>query len=304
MLNESFLQRLSNKKKEKIFRWLTQKSPNIFFRGQDVISITPQITGSYEIRIKQLIDFSASQGLNDFLIDVGANIGLISCQSGDLFKEIHCFEPNPDCFSILKVNTGISLRHSDIFLHNYGLGLENESKTLKVPKENWGGGFIKDDTNSYTEQELAKKEGHNIFYEKDYQSIEITIRNALDAFKELFDRLGASGLNRGFIKIDVEGYESLIVQAIASTLPKTFEILLLFENLGTNSKVAGLNNLFQGRSQAFQLTRFPEKRMGRLSSILCSLRQGGYSYQLVEFDETRKSPDIVFHIAPEMVSAI
>ena len=40
----------------------------------------------------------------DFLIDIVANIGMTSVQSGLCFKEVHLYEPNPECISILKLN--------------------------------------------------------------------------------------------------------------------------------------------------------------------------------------------------------
>ena len=69
--------------------------------------MTSIANGVYEPHIKFLIDYLAEKGYSDFLIDIGANIGLTSCQSGNSFKEIHMFEPNPDCVNILKVKESL-----------------------------------------------------------------------------------------------------------------------------------------------------------------------------------------------------
>ena len=106
---ESLFQRHVVRKKIGIFQRLTKGALPLFTRGGDEICVSPQIFGYYELRVKDLMDFYAAQGHSDFLIDIGANIGLSTCQSGDRFKEVHCYEPNPNCFKILEVNTQIAL---------------------------------------------------------------------------------------------------------------------------------------------------------------------------------------------------
>lgn len=87
-----------------LFRRLTRKNLSIFLRGGDLISQGPLIEGIHESRLTQFIYNNAKNGMSDFLIDIGANIGLTSCQNGNSFKQIYCFEPNPLCVNILKTN--------------------------------------------------------------------------------------------------------------------------------------------------------------------------------------------------------
>ncbi len=86
------------------FKKLTENGLNLFFRNKDIITPYPATSGVYDEHLKIFLTHVSKEEYSDFLIDIGANIGLISCQSGDNFKQVHMFEPNPDCFKILEVN--------------------------------------------------------------------------------------------------------------------------------------------------------------------------------------------------------
>ena len=108
---ESLFDRHKTRKNERDFIALTNKAMPVFLRARDAISIAPQVTGYHEERIFNLVNKYADLGYSDFFIDIGANIGLSSCQSGHRFQEVHCYEPNPDCFSILSINTKLCLKN-------------------------------------------------------------------------------------------------------------------------------------------------------------------------------------------------
>jgi hypothetical protein len=55
ILHESFLLLLINYCKFSLFRFLTRNSPSIFFEGNDLISISPQVTELHEPAITHLI---------------------------------------------------------------------------------------------------------------------------------------------------------------------------------------------------------------------------------------------------------
>ena len=84
---ETLTQKYSSKIKELIYKWLTKDALPLFLRGQDNITFSPLVLGYHEIRIKQLIEHCAKNGYQDFLLDIGANIGLSSCQSGNLDRK-------------------------------------------------------------------------------------------------------------------------------------------------------------------------------------------------------------------------
>jgi FkbM family methyltransferase len=301
-LKESLFQRHISRKKESLYRWLTKDSLPLFLRGKDEISIHPQVYGYHEVRIKKLMAFAVENGQSDFLVDIGANIGLSTCQSGDLFKEVHCFEPNPDCFDILKVNTSIALKNAKLFLYKIGLGSDTKTLKLVVPKHNWGGAFVYDENNTYSTELLASKDGFNSFEWSNYNVVDIAIESANEVFKNLFSGLSARGLKKGFVKIDVEGYEPVVISALASQLPKDFEITIVFESFDRAINIESVKESFSGSAEALQLVRTPEKREGLLARIGKIITQRGYVWRFMAYDEKCKASDIVLIISNQNVT--
>ena len=291
---ESLIQRLILRKKETLFKWLTSNSLPLFLRGRDVISVAPQIYGYYEIRIKDLIEHYAKNGYGDFLIDIGANIGLSTCQSGDYFKEVHCYEPNPNCFNILMVNTKISLNKCKVYLNKFGLGSEDATNTLYVPRGNWGGGFIHDENNSYDDDELGSKDGYTKLDLEKYDAMPILIQSAPNKLKELFLSLIEKNLLNGFIKIDVEGYEPLILKSIAQVIPDNLKVIILFECFTKNLSPENLLANFNGRAEAYKLVRNPPKNTSKIKRFFKIIAQFGYRFELEKFSVESTSTDIVF----------
>ena len=70
--------------KKKIFAYLTKNSMKLFVRGGDHISVQPLIFGSWDEDLVALSKYYAAQGLDEFYIDIGANIGLTACQNGGI----------------------------------------------------------------------------------------------------------------------------------------------------------------------------------------------------------------------------
>jgi len=209
---------------------LSKKSLPLFFKGGDIISLDPIANGTYESDIKALIDHFADNGMDGFLLDIGANIGLSSCQSGRKFKEVHMYEPNPNCVSILKINANIALRGINYAIHEYGLGATSESLQLYVPYDNWGGAFVKSDTNEYDDALLSSKDGYGNFVKENYDIVGVQIEAAAKCITERFEALISKGLTKGVIKVDAEGYEKFIVNTILAVKPKQIECMIIFEN--------------------------------------------------------------------------
>jgi FkbM family methyltransferase len=229
------------KLKYSLYKKLTKKALPLFFKGADIISIPPLANGIYEPEITALINHLAGQKYSDFFVDIGANIGLSSCQCGANFDEVHMFEPNPDCVSILKVNAKIALKKMKFFINEYGLGAKKEKLKLYVPFDNWGGAFIKSDDNAYKQDLLSEKDGYGKFNEDNYQVLDVQIEAASEVLFELFDELNRRNKTNGVIKIDVEGYEGLVLGAIAQTVPANFKIFVIFENWASNLAFSDLN---------------------------------------------------------------
>ena len=190
--------------RNRIFKKVTSHSLNYFLRGGDLISVNPLTNGVHEPGLTHVISHFCENGYSDFLIDIGANIGLTSCQNGNRFKKVICFEPNPLCVHILKVNTEIGITDSLVEINEYGLGNEAGTYELWIPKHNWGGAFVKSSENSYSDEILASKDSFSAVVKSNYSVKSIDIRSTESVLTEKFAGLIDSGLTSGVLTTPVE----------------------------------------------------------------------------------------------------
>jgi FkbM family methyltransferase len=227
ILKQSLFQRLKNVIKYKLFLMISQKSLPIFTRGSDSISINPIISGTYEPHLAAFIRQSATE-YGDFFIDVGANIGLIACQSAQNYRAVHLIEPNPITSLVLHANALLSLK-AGYTIHEFGLGISDCNLELVVPHKNFGGAFVSQ--HNPIPREIEEVSQSSLFT--------VEIKNASDFFRVLFNSFPPA--SSGVIKIDVEGYENIIIEAILSTLPSAFRCLICFENWRSNNELVTSN---------------------------------------------------------------
>lgn len=258
---ETIFQIISQRIKYSLFSFITKKSNKLFLKGGDALSVAPQIFGVHEAPLTLYIKSLANNGYKDFLIDIGANIGLISCQNGAEFSEVHMYEPNPLCCNILEVNTAIALSAKTFCIHRYGLGEAEKIVSLIVPKHNWGGAFIKDSGNSYSEVLLASKDRFDSIDKDNYFQTDVLIKDAHIELSALFKDLFHKGLTRGVIKIDVEGYELAVLLGIANSLPAGINVFIIFESWDDKMDLAQVVCAFKGRCKVKKLNQLkPWKR--------------------------------------------
>ena len=242
--------------KRRLFTRLIRRSSNIFLRGQDFISYGPLLEGIHEEALTNLIKFySNSINLSDFLIDVGANIGLTSCQNGNDFKKVFCFEPNPLCANILETNLAISLSKENFTIEKFALGEFPGSFNLFIPKHNWGGAFVNSDENEYSEEVLARKDGFSEFNASNYVVKKVKVESAKEVFRNLFSQLAEAKLSKGIVKIDVEGFEKVILNGIADSIPKSTQLMIVFENWDDNLNINELKAIFSRKISIKKLSR-------------------------------------------------
>lgn len=242
-----FDSRLSRSKRS-LFKKITKKSPKLFLRGGDVISTGALLEGVHEKPLTNMIKYYVKNNLSDFFIDIGANIGLTSCQNGADFKRVVCFEPNRLCANILKTNLAISLPKGNFVINEFALGDADGSYELYVPKSNWGGAFIKSNKNSYSDGILASKDGYQDISLENYVVEKIEVRSTEKIFLELFSSLKSEGHSRGVIKIDVEGFEEVVLEGIGKTIPFDISVMIVFENWDENLNFDKIRSLFPNRS--------------------------------------------------------
>lgn len=254
----STLSILKNGIKSCLYKIITKNSMPLFLRGRDLISIYPNISGVHEDVVTNTIKYLATSGYNNFLIDIGANIGLTSCQTGELFEEIHMFEPNPCCYKIAEVNMEISLPNKNYEIYPYGLGQSNGLFNLTVPKNNWGGAFIKDNLNSYNDQNIVNKDGYKYFNDSNYFNVNIRIESAENELSKILLSLEKKKRYKGVIKIDVEGYELIIIKELAKAITKNIKLFIIFESWNDNLDISEITSLFSGRATIKKINCYPE----------------------------------------------
>jgi FkbM family methyltransferase len=243
--------------RQRLGLWLFRKSLPLFVRGTDSISLEPLVNGQWDHVLQALFRHAAASGFNDFLIDIGANIGLTSCQCGTLFRQVVMYEPNPELFPVLRLNAGLMLRAGNWRAFNFGLGPVARQTTLNVPAENFGGAFVHDEHNAYSEDLFARKHAQTRFDLKRYRQIPIRIEATTEVLAPLFAELQGARAPCGVIKIDVEGYEKAIIEGIAACLPSGVRCLIVFENWDARLDVAALLGRFGRSASAFLITRSP-----------------------------------------------
>lgn len=236
-----------------LYKRLTKRALPLFLRPTDQISTPAILDGVYEPETKQLLDHLAHIGHNHFLLDIGANIGLSSCQSGQHYNEVHLFEPNPNCLHILHVNARIALRDQPYHIHEYALGTQKETLQLYVPAHNWGGAFIKSADNEYDDALLAGKDRYSAFDPKNYDIFDVQVEPATEKLGQLFNDLHARGARQGTIKIDVEGYEKQVLTAIATALPPSLSTYIVFENWKDGLDLSDVLAQTPAQAQLYQL---------------------------------------------------
>jgi FkbM family methyltransferase len=280
---------------------LTKRSPAFFSLAGDAMPIPLLTNGVYEPLIKSFIDFCAVSGHSDFLLDIGANIGLSSCQSGKAFKEVHIFEPNNECATILKLNCKRMLDGINYQIHQHGLGAADCISTLNVPIGNLGGAFILDEHNNYSEDVLASKDNFLKINSRNYKQEKIEIKSAVNVFNGLFASFASRGLYSGVIKIDVEGYEKTVIEGLfASKIPSNMKIIVVFENWDASFDIVNWIKPFGFNIKVFKLisTRLYHNSIQRLLKKVSSLFGPKHLYTLKLLSECSNSAgDIVLNIS-------
>ena len=197
-------------------------------------------------------------GKKEFIfVDVGANIGQIFLQ---LLLALNCnknklryyaFEPNIDCYSILKKFVFNNIKNATLF--PWALSAKNDyDKIYLIDKYDSGGAII---------PEIRSRNECNYEFISSYK---------LDSNNEL-------KLSSGFIlKIDVEGYENEVIQG-ASEIIKTFRPIILCELLHADSKDLikkitirknELSEIFKkNKYQIWQIQKLKNSNRGSLKGI-------------------------------------
>jgi len=142
--------------------------------------------------------------VDDVCVDVGANIGWISCLLGVKSKKVYSFEPNSVVFDRLVCNIYLNNLSNKIIFNDKAVGNSNDEQSF-VSYEHSGHGHLGVDVRSKkTLTGISKVEVVRLDdYLKDIKSLD-------------------------FLKIDVEGFEFEVIKG-SSYLIEKFKPLIVFE---------------------------------------------------------------------------
>lgn len=252
----------------------TLHRPNLFINPSDHMGFDVLIDGSWDQFLTDSIRAVGVCNRKDVFIDIGANIGLISTQVGDAFGKIIALEPNPIAFGVLQANALTHIPESKLSLRNFGLGQNKALAQLEIPSKNLGGAFVRGPDNRLTEEQLERKEGGKIDISK---TLNISIESAHDFFEAVNSEI-TDDQCRIVIKIDVEGMEDPIIQALlGSKLWCSRKVICFFETWSSELKteilyLLGDNVLIQPKNK-MQWLYASEIRNLETSTELCIWNQ-------------------------------
>lgn len=136
----------------------------------------------------------------DTFFDVGSNQGLYSCLAGENVKisNIISFEPNQEIYELHKKNISYKNLDEKVFCFNYAIGSIEGEMELQVPKNHSGAGKV------------SNKDSIN---NEDYSIMKIKMISSDWLNNEFKDKNFTSiGL-----KIDVEGYEPVVIDTLRNS---------------------------------------------------------------------------------------
>lgn len=147
---------------------------------------TPLSLQAYPEEIQRLLQNSDGKLKN--ILDIGGNVGQFSVTLSKLIPEakIDVFEPNPQIFPVLKLNTK---HNKKIKLYNYGIGPNKAMRLNYVEGRSATGSFFQENATENNE---------------DVRSVPVKLTSNIDSLtkRSAYD----------LIKIDVEGYEYNVLE--------------------------------------------------------------------------------------------
>jgi hypothetical protein len=160
------------------------------------------------------------------------------------------------------------------------------------------GGYIDDQNNTYNKETLVGKDGFNEFNTDNYLKFNIEIRDTVKELSAIFANLTNKVQRKGVIKIDIEGYEPVVLLGIAQSLPAEMECYVVFESFNENLDIDKVLRSFDGRATAYKITEKKpwKQRWHKWIKLLYMLFNDTISWQLEENISGNWKGDIVLHI--------
>lgn len=260
----------------------------------DFIGNEITINGVYELpELKQLfyvLDEFEQQFKLGTACDIGANIGNHSRYFAGKFKKVVAFEPNPLIVEILKFNTK---SFSNVSILECAVGNFQGTSPIFGTQTNIGGFSVLQNRISVNEQTPSNQ----------YPSNAIQVIT-LDS---MIDDLG----NLEFIKIDVEGFETQVIEGAAQSIRK-FKPVIAFEQWPKdfiNSHSSAIELLTEMGYLFYRQSDYSSSA-NAISKMLQKLWQTSLGIKRVYFNLTQEVPPghysmlIAVHKSNNKVSAV
>tara|TARA_B100000989_G_C19532384_1_gene470847 strand:- start:8456 stop:9202 length:747 start_codon:yes stop_codon:yes gene_type:complete len=184
----------------------------IFFSKKFLLKrkLERQINDNYEKELSIIKNF---ENINKIAIDVGVYRGLYTYKLSKHFKKVISFEPNPLIFDDL--NKNLKKLSNNIEIYNYALSDNDGFAKLKIP--NRGASLF---NKNY--EEIYKLGAATI-----HKTNNLSNCKSFDVKKKKLDNLIDNSLEIGFIKIDVEGHESEVIDGASNIITLNKPVLLI-----------------------------------------------------------------------------
>ena len=184
----------------------------IFFSKRFLLKrkLERQINNNYEKELSIIKNF---EDMDKVAIDVGVYRGLYTYKLSKHFKKVISFEPNPLIFDDL--NKNLKKLSNNIEIFNYALSDNDGFARLKIPNRRTS--FF--DSNYEEIYKLGAATIHKSNNLTDYKSFNVK--------KRKLDNLIDNSIKVGFIKIDVEGHESEVIDGANNIITSNKPVLLV-----------------------------------------------------------------------------
>ena len=204
------------------------KRPNIFFNPSDLSALDILLDGGWDTGLHSSIENTLPDldGPSLFL-DIGANIGLISCSFCNTFSELVAVEPNPVSALVLEANLLQCAEAPNYKIIQKALGSFSGQSDLNVPKGNLGGAYIDSCDQSLNTLDLERKEGGELIITKKQT---VNVLSATSFFNQIFSEPNYSKIKSYVVKVDIEGSEIVVIEALLnSKIWSEKQVVLFFE---------------------------------------------------------------------------
>jgi FkbM family methyltransferase len=213
--NKPFVQRLAGATTEHV--WCHVPGGEVLAPLHDYVGRAAFYVGDLDRKITWICAQIVKSG--DTVLDIGANIGLVSLCLSKLVGDkgtVHAFEPNPALQTLLR-ETLARNRAFNVRLHPIALGAEQGQLKLRIPKWNMGAASLS------RNKDLPE-------WDCDVQEVPVSRLSDIVAQETI--------RSIRFIKIDVEGFEAEVFRGGQDVLREIRPEVILFEMNGRLSEEA------------------------------------------------------------------